>query len=76
MTNACGFTGVEFIPIDSLMNLNIHSKHTGITWYKGPFLMEILDLVKIPSRNPDGPLRIPVIDKFRDAGQFYLYGKI
>lgn len=38
--------------------------------------MEILDLVKIPSRNPDGPLRIPVIDKFRDAGQFYLYGKI
>ena len=38
--------------------------------------MEVLDAVKIPPRDPDGPLRIPVIDKFKDVGQFYLYGKI
>ena len=38
--------------------------------------MEVLDVVKIPPRDPDGPLRIPVIDKFKDVGQFYLYGKL
>lgn len=38
--------------------------------------MEVLDTLKIPPRDPDGPLRIPVIDKFRDAGQFFLYGKV
>mgnify|MGYP001302800833 CR=1 FL=1 len=38
--------------------------------------MEVLDVVKIPIRDPDGPLRIPVIDKFKDIGVFYVYGKI
>lgn len=38
--------------------------------------MGVLDLVKIPPRDADGPLRIPVIDKFKDVGQFFLYGKL
>jgi len=67
---------VPFIPIDSLNNFNIHSKYNGIKWYNGPYLMEHLDKVKIPARDPDGPLRIPVVDKFKDAGQFFLYGKL
>lgn len=76
LENSCGFPGVQFIPIDSLNNQNIHSRYENANWYKGPSLMEVLDAVKIPPRDPDGPLRIPVIDKFKDVGQFYLYGKI
>jgi peptide chain release factor subunit 3 len=30
----------------------------------------------LPERKPLGPLRIPVIDKFRDLGNLYVYGKI
>jgi peptide chain release factor subunit 3 len=47
-----------------------------LKWYDGLCLIDVLDAVKIPQRDPDGPLRIPVVDKFRDSGQFYLYGKI
>lgn len=76
LENSCGFSGVDFIPIDSLNNQNIHTRHPNISWYSGPCLTEVLDRIKIPVRDPDGPLRIPVIDKFKDIGQFYLYGKI
>jgi peptide chain release factor subunit 3 len=30
----------------------------------------------LPERKPLGPLRIPVIDKFKEQGNFYIYGKI
>jgi peptide chain release factor subunit 3 len=76
LENNCGFTNVVFIPIDSTDNLNIHSKYEDIKWFHGPYLMEMLNTVKTPKRDPDGPLRIPVIDKFKDSGQFYLYGKL
>lgn len=32
--------------------------------------------MKLPERKPLGPLRIPVIDKFKDVGNIYVYGKI
>lgn len=32
--------------------------------------------MKLPERKPLGPLRIPVIDKFKDVGSLYIYGKI
>lgn len=38
--------------------------------------MEYLDNISLPERKPMGPLRIPVIDKFRDVGNLYVYGKI
>lgn len=76
LQNSCGFFDVNFIPLDSINNLNIHSRYEGTSWYKGPCLMEVLDHIKIAPRDADGPLRMPVVDKFKDAGQFYLYGKI
>lgn len=75
LENSCGFTGVQFIPIDSINNQNIHNRNGNAQWYTGPCLMEVLDNAKIPPRDPDGPLRIPIIDKFKDVG-FFLYGKI
>jgi peptide chain release factor subunit 3 len=38
--------------------------------------LEYLNTVKIPERKPMGPLRIPLIDKFREVGNLYVYGKL
>jgi len=58
-----------------LLNVNIH-KPIENSWYKGPCFLEYLDNVHIPDRKPMGPLRIPVIDKFKDVGNLFIYGKI
>lgn len=75
LENNCGFHNVIFIPIESLENVNIH-KRVENSWYKGPCFLEYLDNVKLPERNPLGPLRIPVIDKFKDIGSLFVYGKV
>lgn len=76
LENSCGFSGVEFIPVDSVNNCNIHTKYEGCKWYNGKYLTELLETIKLPERDPDGPLRIPIVDKFKDVGQFYIYGKV
>lgn len=75
LENSCGFQNVTFIPLDSLENKNIHTRMND-AWYKGPCLAEYLDGIKIPSRKPEGPVRIPVIDRFKDQGSTYVYGKL
>ena len=75
LENSCGFHKVAFIPIDSLQNTNIHSRVEG-KWYTGPSLCEYLDHIALPERKPMGPLRIPVIDKSKDVGNMYVYGKV
>lgn len=75
LENSCGFHNVVFIPVESLENVNIH-KRIENSWYKGPAFLEYLDNVKLPERNPLGPLRIPVIDKFKDVGNLFVYGKV
>lgn len=75
LESSCGFSNVTFIPVDSIDNKNIHSKAEE-AWIKGTYLTDYLDNVKLPERKPMGPLRIPVIDKFKDQGQLYVYGKV
>nr|CDS32328.1 g1 to s phase transition protein [Hymenolepis microstoma] len=45
------------------------------SWYKGPPLLEYLDGLPTLSRCTDGPLRIPICDRFKDMGT-YVVGKI
>lgn len=75
LESSCGFSSVEFIPIDSIANSNIHSRRE-LSWYNGPCLIEVLNSIPIPKRDSDGPLRIPIVDKFKDVGAFFLYGKV
>lgn len=75
LENSCGFNKVVFIPVESIENVNIHTRISD-SWYKGPSFLEYLDNVGLPERKPLGPLRIPVIDKFKEQGNFYIYGKI
>ena len=54
-------------------------KHKQAEWYKGETpggpLFDILDRLPSPVRNPDGPVRIPVLDKMKDMGLF-CFGKM
>lgn len=44
-------------------------------WYKGPTFLELLDVLELPPRNEKGPLRIPVLDRYKEQN-IYVLGKI
>ncbi len=60
--------GVNFIPTSALFGANIseHSKDT--PWYKGPTILEGLDLFTAPEKPTGLPLRIPVQDAYTISG--------
>ena len=39
-------------------------------------MIELIDTVQIPKRNEEGPIRMPILDKFKDLGSWYIYGKL
>lgn len=55
------------------MNKPVQNKNAD--WYRGEYFFEMLDDLSVPFRDPNGPLRIPIVDKIRDQGLF-LTGKI
>lgn len=79
LAEACGFDldrDVRYVPISGLTGDNIKEpKPVSCTWYTGPTLLELLDQSPIPLRDENAPLRIPILDKFRDQGLF-INGKI
>jgi hypothetical protein len=38
--------------------------------------MEVLNEYPLPVRKPTEALRIPLIDKFKEVGSLFLYGKL
>lgn len=76
----CGYNvekHVSWIPISGLKGDNIVTpvdKHT-CPWYEGPTLIELLDTLEPPERREDAPVRISVLDRYKDQG-VYLLGKI
>ena len=61
---------VTFLPISGLKGYNLKDRAPeGVCpWYRGPSLFEILDGIEIGGRDANGPLRLPVLDKFNDRG--------
>ena len=59
---------INFIPTSALFGANIseHSKDT--PWYKGPTILEGLDLFVAPEKPTGLPLRIPVQDAYTISG--------
>merc|ERR1711896_7861 len=43
-------------------------KSDNMEWYKGPCLLEALDMVKAPKRPVDRPLRLPLQDVYKIGG--------
>jgi elongation factor 1-alpha len=59
---------VRFIPISGWEGDNMIEKSTRIEWYKGPTLLEALDLLEPPTRPSDKPLRLPLQDVYKIGG--------
>ncbi|RHY29523.1 hypothetical protein DYB32_005081, partial [Aphanomyces invadans] len=68
---------VMFIPISGLAGDNIKVKvdSAKAAWYEGESLIDTLDSLTIPGRNPQGPLRVPVLDRYQERGTIVL-GKV
>ncbi|XP_077862239.1 eukaryotic peptide chain release factor GTP-binding subunit ERF3A-like isoform X2 [Saccoglossus kowalevskii] len=67
---------IYFIPVSGMTgeNLKCRSQSSG-AWYKGPALIPYLENLPPLNRSSDGPLIMPVTDKYKDMGTILL-GKI
>ncbi|KAJ6757772.1 TRANSLATION FACTOR [Salix koriyanagi] len=68
---------VQFLPISGLLGTNMKTRMDNAIcpWWNGPCLFEALDAIEVPPRDPKGPFRMPIIDKFKDMGTVVM-GKV
>ncbi|KAK7370084.1 hypothetical protein VNO80_12138 [Phaseolus coccineus] len=68
---------VLFLPISGLVGANMKTRvdKSVCPWWNGPCLFEALDAIEVPLRDPKGPFRMPIIDKFKDMGTVVM-GKV
>jgi elongation factor 1-alpha len=59
---------VPFIPISAFVGDNIVKKSDKLAWYKGPTVVEQLDLFKEPEKPTNLPLRLPIQDVYNITG--------
>jgi len=66
----CGYKTAEipFIPISGWLGDNMIERSANLKWYKGPTMLEALDLIKPPKRPADKPLRLPLQDVYKIGG--------
>ena len=88
---SCGFTikrEVKFLPISGLGGANVKDEvdPSQCKWWKeyytkgennttAPTLFQLLDTLEISGRDPNAPLRIPVLDRYSDRGTIAM-GKV
>ncbi|RHN39113.1 putative protein-synthesizing GTPase [Medicago truncatula] len=53
---------IPFIPISSFDGDNLIDRSTNFDWYKGPTLLEAIDIMKGPARPSNFPLRLSIQD--------------
>lgn len=60
---------IPFIPTSALDAANLKERTPKLTpWYDGPCLLEALDLVQLPPKPTDKPLRVPINDVYSIKG--------
>jgi peptide chain release factor subunit 3 len=69
---------VTFLPMSGYTGQNILNKFpTGVcSWYQGESLIGTLDAMDTIERNETAPLRVPVLDKFKERGVLFVMGKV
>jgi peptide chain release factor subunit 3 len=67
---------ISWVPISGLNGDNLKDPigKNVCNWYNGKSLIDILDGLELPSRDPNGPIRIPILDKMKDRG-VVIFGK-
>ncbi|KAF4325310.1 hypothetical protein BBO99_00000413 [Phytophthora kernoviae] len=76
----CGFAvkrDVVFIPVSGLHGDNVKEPldKSKAPWYDGDSLINYMDTMHIGNRNPDGPTRVPILDRYSERGTVGL-GKV
>lgn len=77
---SCGYNlekHVYWVPLSALAGDNLMDpvgKHK-CPWYDGPTLIELLDTLELPPRSENGPVRIPILDRYKENG-IHILGKI
>jgi elongation factor 1-alpha len=66
----CGYKvdSIPFVPISGWLGDNMIERSANLKWYKGPTLLESLDLIQPPKRPADKPLRLPLQDVYKIGG--------
>jgi len=59
---------MNYVPISGWNGDNMLERSANMPWYKGPILIEALDLIVPPSRPTDKPLRLPLQDVYKIGG--------
>ncbi|KAF9614737.1 hypothetical protein IFM89_020570 [Coptis chinensis] len=59
---------IPFVPISGFEGDNMIERSTNLDWYKGPILLEALDLISEPKRPTDKPLCLPLQDVYKIGG--------
>jgi elongation factor 1-alpha len=59
---------ISFIPVSGWKGDNLIKKSENMPWYKGPTLVEALDIFEPPEKPTGKPLRIPVQDVYSITG--------
>merc|ERR1712137_1325691 len=70
-------TDISWVPVSGYTGANI-KKPAGdaCPWYTGPPLLTLLDDLAPLNRNSDGPVRLPVLDRYKDKGTTVVLGKL
>lgn len=70
-------TDLVYIPVSAYTGINIKERADKQTlpWYDGPSLLEYLDAMAPPNRKLNGPVMLPVSEKYKDMGTV-IVGKI
>jgi len=58
----------QFLAISAFMGDNVVKKSDKMSWYKGPTLMEMLDLLEAPKKPTQLPMRMPLQDVYEITG--------
>ncbi len=59
---------VPFVPVSGWTGDNLVKSSDKMPWYRGPTLLEALDVFEVPPKPIDKPLRIPVQDVYSITG--------
>ena len=59
---------IPFIPISGWNGDNMMELSPNTPWYTGPCLFEALDMLQVPKRPSDKPLRLPLQDVYKIGG--------
>ena len=69
---------IHWVPISGMTGDNIAEPcpKEVCDWYNGPPLVHLIDKLPLAPRDPNGPLRLPVLDKMVDQGVRIILGKV